>query len=150
MRLVSRRGLIGLVVPGLAAIALARPARAEEMLRFDQLYKSIGVRGMVFADKVRALAGQRVRMRGYAAPPLAAESPFFVLTSEPMTICPFCQSDADWPVDIVCVYLRRSSPLMDGGTRLDVSGKLDIGSWTDPKSGFVSLLRLIEADFRIA
>ena len=138
--MLARRTLLGLLA--------ALPARADEPLRFDGLYKSIGVRGMVFSDQVAALAGKPVRLRGYMAPPLAAESPFFVLTATPLTICPFCQSDADWPVDIVVVYLRRIAPLLDGGTRLEVTGRLDIGSWTDPASGFVSLLRLVDADFR--
>ena len=123
-------------------------ARADERLDFNGLYKSVGVRGAVFSDAVARLAGSNVTIRGYMAPPLAAESRFFVLTSAPMTICPFCQSDADWPIDIVVIYMRRTSALLDGGTRIEVRGRLDIGSWTDPNSGFVSLLRLMDADFR--
>ena len=44
-------------------------------------------------------------MRGFMAPPLKAEAKFFVLTEIPMSICPFCSSDADWPDNIVVVYL---------------------------------------------
>ena len=139
-----RRGLLAA-----AAFALAAPARAADAeLGFNALYQSIGVRGVVLSDTVRALAGQRVVMRGYMAPPLQAESHFFVLTRDPLTLCPFCQSDAEWPVDIVVVYLARAASLLDGGARLLVRGRLEAGSWTDPQSGFVSLLRLVDAEFR--
>ena len=128
---------------------VAGAAPAEERLGFNDLYKSLGVRGAVFSDAVSRLAGASVAIRGYMAPPLVAESPLFVLTSTPMTICPFCQSDADWPIDIVVIYMRRVIAMVDGGTRIEARGRLDIGSWTDPKSGFVSLLRLVDADFRV-
>jgi hypothetical protein len=81
------------------------------------------------------------------APPLRAESRFFVLTREPLSLCPFCQSDAEWPVDIVVVYLRRDMPLTDAGARVRVDGRLEIGSWTDPDTGFVSLLRIVDAGY---
>ncbi len=141
----TRRGVLAL-----GAGLLARPAgAAEPELGFEALYASIGVRGIVLSDRVKALAGKPVQMRGYMAPPLRAESRFFVLTREPLTLCPFCQSDAEWPIDIVVIYLRRAVPLSDGGTRLMVQGRLEAGSWTDPESGFVSLLRLVDADYRV-
>eukprot|EP01037_Dinobryon_pediforme_P002753 gene2753-2793_t len=108
------------------------------MLRFDGLYKSYGVRGMEFSDRVRGLVGGAVAITGYMAPPLKAESKFFVLSREPLSICPFCESDADWPVDIVVVYLRREGPLTEAGARVTVSGRLEIGSWSDPDSGFTT------------
>lgn len=139
-----------MILAALAAGIAPRAACAEEppRLGFAELYKSFGVRGLEFSDKVRALAGARVRMTGFMAPPLKAESRFFVLTREPLTLCPFCQSDAEWPVDIVVIYLRRPAPLLDGGAALAVLGRLEVGAWTDPDSGFVSQLRLVEAEFR--
>jgi hypothetical protein len=143
---IGRRSLLGA-----AALLAARPSAAQEAtLAFDALYAAWGVRGMTFSDRVKALAGQRVAMLGYMAPPLKAESRFFVLTSEPLSLCPFCQSDADWPADIVVVYLRREMPLTDAGTRVRVQGRLEIGSWTDPDTGFVSLMRIVDAGFRSA
>lgn len=143
---IERRALLAL-----AGAALAPAARAAEtVLGFDALYKSVGVRGLVFSDRMAALSGQTVAMAGYMAPPLQAESRFFVLTREPLSLCPFCQSDAEWPIDIVVIYLKREAPLLDGGTRLVVRGRLDTGSWTDPDSGFVSLVRLVDAEFRTA
>jgi hypothetical protein len=103
---------------------------------------------MTLSERVRALADRQVAMSGYMAPPLRAESRFFVLTREPLSLCPFCQSDAEWPADIVVVYLRRDMPLTDAGVRVLVEGRLEIGSWTDPDTGFVSLLRIVDARFK--
>lgn len=121
---------------------------AAEPIIFGELYKSFGVRGYEFSDRVAALKGRDVSMTGYMAPPLKAESAFFVLTREPLAICPFCQSDADWPLDIVVVYLRNASPLVSAGEKVAVTGRLDVGAWTDPETGFVSQLRFLDAAYR--
>ena len=144
-----RRGLLRRSALGGAAALLTAPARAAvpDRLNFAGLYKSIGVRGMEFSDRVRALQGKTVSIRGYMAPPLKAESRFFVLSSEPLALCPFCQSDADWPVDIMVIYLSRVMPLLSAGERIEVEGRLEMGSWQDPESGFVSLLRLVDAEY---
>ena len=70
---------------------------ATPELSFDELYSGGGVLGLQFSDKVEGLSGQRVIIKGFMAPPLKAEAAFFVLTREPVALCPFCQSDADWP-----------------------------------------------------
>lgn len=130
--------------------ALARPLRAfaGEALAFKELYGSIGVLGLTFSDKVNALAGQTVTMRGFMAPPLKAEAKFFVLSEIPMSICPFCSSDADWPDTIVVVTLDHAQTFTQANAPIEVTGRLDVGSWTDPETGFVSLLRLTGASFR--
>ena len=85
-------------------------------------------------------------LRGYMAPPLKAESDFFVLTREPLAICPFL------PVGRrLAPRHRRDLPAPPGraragGARLLVSGRLDLGSWTDPRTGFVSQIRMREAE----
>lgn len=139
-----------LLYAGISAIALGRAAPAAELtpLTFEQLYKSVGVRGLQFSDLVLSLKGQMVAMRCYMAPPLKAESRFFVLTREPMAICPFCQSDADWPVDIVVVYLDRATPMFGGGEAVAVRGRLEVGSATDDETGFVSQIRIVDAVVR--
>lgn len=144
----TRRGALlgGLALPALAA--LARPAAASpERITFEGLYKSFGVLGLAFDDRIVALKGREVTLAGYMAPPLKAESTFFVLTREPLAICPFCQSDADWPLDIVVVYLREQAALAAAGARTSVSGRLELGSWTDPETGFVSQIRLTRAGY---
>lgn len=144
----TRRGF--LAASALVAATASSPAAAAEIFTFDTLYKSSGVLGLVFADRLLATKGKEMTIIGYMAPPLKAESDFFVLTREPMAICPFCQSDADWPVDILVVYLAGASPLVNAGTKVVVTGRLDIGSWTDPDTGFVSQLRLRDARYRKA
>jgi hypothetical protein len=141
------------LLQGLAALpALAVSAKADdvEVISFGGLYKSFGVLGFEFADHVKSHAGKTVAMMGYMAPPLDVESNFFVLTREPLAICPFCQSDADWPVDILVVYLARATPLVTAGARVMVTGRLDVGSWTDPATGFISQIRLLDASYRKA
>jgi hypothetical protein len=128
--------------------ASAARAGDPEFFTFDMLYKSFGVRGIEYSERLLATRGRTMAITGYMAPPLKAESTFFVLTREPMAICPFCQSDADWPVDILVVYLAEASPLVSAGAKVTVTGRLEIGSWTDPENGFVSQLRLRDANYR--
>jgi hypothetical protein len=120
---------------------------ATAPLTFDALYKSKGVRGLEFSDALLALRGKAVSITGFMAPPLKPESAFFVLTAQPMAICPFCQSDADWPDDIVVVVLTAASPMTAAGSRLTVTGTLEVGSKTDAVTGFVSQIRLVDASF---
>jgi hypothetical protein len=117
----------------------------DNQLTFDSLYKSVGVLGIVYSDQANALKNKEVRMRGYMAPPLKPESKFFVMTREPVAVCPFCSSDAQWPVDIVAIYLRDTLAPVNFSRRIEVSGILEMGSWTDPQSGFVSQVRIVEA-----
>lgn len=144
----TRRGALA----GLATACLVPAAYAAELetIAFDSLYKSFGVLGFQFSDRVTALRGQSVRIVGYMAPPLKAESHFFVLTREPLAICPFCQSDADWPVDIVVVTLKNETPMVSAGRKVAVSGRLEIGSATDADTGFVSQIRITDAGFALA
>lgn len=146
---ISRRRL---ALASLAFVALSGRARAEDttVLTFDRLYAENGIRGLVFSETVKHAAGHPVALTGYMAPPLEAEANFFVLTREPMAICPFCQSDADWPADIVVVLLREATPMVSAGTRVAVVGRLEVGSATDPRTGFVSQLRIVDADVRRA
>ncbi len=130
----------------LPALLLPRLVHATESLSFDTLYKSVGVFGIKYSDKALALKGQSVQMRGYMAPPLKPESNFFVLTSEPVSVCPFCASDAEWPVDIVVIYLKGVLAPVNFSKRIEVEGRLEIGSWIDPHTGFVSQVRLVDAE----
>lgn len=140
----------------LLALALGawRPAWAagalslDRQLSFERLYKSVGVLGLRYADQTLALVGQEVTMRGFMAPPLKPDSRFFVLTRNPVAVCPFCSSDAQWPVDIVVVYLRDTLEPVDFSRPVEVRGKLEIGSWTDPQTGFVSQVRIVAARLR--
>ncbi|MBX5067886.1 hypothetical protein [Rhizobium lentis] len=144
----SRRRLIGaaIAVP-FAAFAACTAHAADASLSFDELYGKFGVLGLEFSDKVKRLAGQGISMKGFMAPPLKAEAQFFVLTEVPMSLCPFCSSDADWPDNIVVVYLSEKQTFVQPRQTIEVRGTLEYGSWTDPETGFVSLLRIRQAEY---
>lgn len=142
----KRRQMLGALAVSLAVLPVRR-ALAEERLGFNELYKSFGVLGLEFSDKVRQLKGREVAVNGFMAPPLKAEAAFFVLTEIPMSLCPFCSSDADWPDNIVVVYLVRKQTFVQYNAPIIARGVLEFGSWVDPETGFVSQLRLRDAAF---
>ncbi|WP_424548263.1 hypothetical protein [Shinella zoogloeoides] len=142
----KRRQVLG-ALAAFSALPLARPARAAEKLGFGELYKSFGVLGLEFSDKVKRLNGADVTVKGFMAPPLKAEANFFVLTEIPMSLCPFCSSDADWPDNILVVYLARRQTFVQYNAPIEAQGVLEYGAWIDPETGFVSQLRLREAAF---
>lgn len=142
----ERRRLL-CALAALPTLALSRPALAGETLGFGELYKSFGVLGLEFSDKVKRLNGQDVAVKGFMAPPLKAEANFFVLTEIPMSLCPFCSSDADWPDNILVVYLAEKQTFVQYNAPIEAQGVLEYGSWVDPETGFVSQLRLRGATF---
>ena len=138
--ILSRRSVLGLVC--LAPFAVW-PARAAELVTFAD----ISVADDQYTEKARKLAGKVVEMHGYMAPPLKPEIDFFVLTSLPTAICPFCDAAASWPDDIVLVKLSRPVRVLAYDRLLNVSGILEIGIETDAATGFVSLVRLRDAKY---
>lgn len=135
------------LVSGLPLLAAAGRAEANNDITFDELYGKVSVLGLEFSDKVKKLNGKEIAMRGFMAPPLKAEAQFFVLTEIPMSICPFCSTDSDWPDNIVVVYLGEKQTFTQPSQTIEVRGKLEMGSWTDPETGFVSLLRIRQAEY---
>jgi hypothetical protein len=138
--LLSRRSVLGLAC--LTPFACL-PARAAELVTFAD----ISVADDQYTERARKLAGKVVEMHGYMAPPLKPEIDFFVLTSLPTAICPFCDAAASWPDDIVLVHLSRPVRALAYDRLLDVSGILEIGVDTDAATGFVSLVRLRDAKY---
>jgi hypothetical protein len=146
--LLPRRFLLGglAVLPFLVSGRVSASSYAP--LSFDDLYGKISVLGLEFSDKAKALSGKPVAMRGFMAPPLKAEAQFFVLTEIPMSICPFCSTDSDWPDNIVVVYLDSRQTFTQPNETIEVRGMLEVGSWTDPETGFLSRLRIRQADYQ--
>ena len=132
----TRRLLVGLAV---VASFGAREALAANHVTFADLWSE----SAEFSERAKELAGKTVEMRGYMAPPLKPEVEFYVLTSTPMATCPFCDSEATWPKDIVLVMLARPRSTQSYSRPISVSGILDIGTQTDEKTGFVSRVRLL-------
>lgn len=111
-------------------------------IKFSEMYSGSSSRGLKFSEKLTALNGKKVVITGYMAPPLKPSFTFFVLTRQPMAICPFCSSDASWPEDIILVYLPKGESRTPTESILTVTGTLELGSHTDPDTGFVSQARI--------
>jgi hypothetical protein len=112
------------------------------ILRFDELYSGVSSLGISLSDKLKSLDGREVEMKGFMAPPLKPTLDFFVLTRVPLSICPFCSSDADWPIDIVVVYVEKRVVALPFDRPIRVEGRLEIGTKLDEETGFVSLVRI--------
>lgn len=124
-----------------AAVALSAAASAED-LSFGELYSDWTAAGLVLSDKAESLEGSTVTMTGYMAPPLTPTIRFFVLTEVPMSVCPFCSSDADWPDNIIVVKGSDPVTALPYDSPISVTGTLEIGSEVDEETGFVSQLRI--------
>ncbi len=129
----------------LAAASLGAMGASPAPLSFSGLYGPVTAQGIQLTPSAQALVGRSVELRGFMAPPLKAESDFFVLTRYPMSICPFCSNAADWPVDVVLVRLGATAETIEPSYAIDVTGVLEHGMKVDPETGFVSLVRLVDA-----
>lgn len=119
---------------------------AAEQLHFRDLYG----RGGEFSQIAKEKKGQIIRVRGYMAPPIKAQATFFVLTKMPMSFCPFCESEADWPTDIMLVKTANIVDISPYNQPIYVIGQLDIGTQLDSETGFVSKVRLLHAQVKTA
>lgn len=132
------------VLAGGAALAfLPTGAGAAERVKIRDLWAG----GGQFAPLAEQLAGKAVEMQGYMAPPLKPEIDFFVLTRIPMAFCPYCDTEASWPDDMILVYVGQDMSPVPFNDLIKVSGVLEIGTKTDEKTGFVSRARLLGASF---
>lgn len=124
------------------ALLMSFPTAEAEELSFDEIYSGWSADGLTFSDKTISLEGGTVTVSGYMAPPLTPTIHFFVLTEVPMSVCPFCSSDADWPDNIIVVKVDDPITALPYDTPITVTGTLEIGSETDEETGFVSQLRI--------
>lgn len=139
---VFRRFLASLFLSITMSIALEANAAS---LVFSDMYSGASSEGLVFSDTLNSLNGSEVTMTGFMAPPLKPSINFFVLTETPMAVCPFCSTDADWPYNMVVVYVNGSVDALPYDQEVTVTGTLDLGSYMDGDTGFVSQVRLLEA-----
>ena len=103
-----------------------------------------------FSAQAQQLDGGEVALQGFMAPPVKPDAKFFVLTKLPMAVCPFCDSELDWPTDIVLVRLRDRQDWVDFNQPILVTGTLALGTEIDPATGFVSRVRLVDASFELS
>ena len=139
---VFRKFLASLFLTITMSIALEANAAS---LDFSDMYSGASSEGLVFSDTLNSLNGSEVTMTGFMAPPLKPSINFFVLTETPMAVCPFCSTDADWPYNMVVVYVNGSVDALPYDQEVTVTGTLDLGSYMDGDTGFVSQVRLLDA-----
>ena len=141
MRNLPRRSIL----LGLSALPFAgRIARAAEA---PILLRDLYNKDLSFSALAEEKKGQRITVEGFMAPPLRADSNFFVLTRRPMATCPFCSSAADWPTDIVAIYTKRLVQVIAFNIPIAVTGILELGTYKDPELGFVSRVRLTDSGY---
>ena len=129
---------------GASAACMAAPTTlmaADGPIELRDLYNE----DRSFSDLAKSLDGERVDITGFMAPPLKADSTFFVLTRRPMSACPFCSTTAEWPDDVLAIYTKRRVRVMPFNVKIDTRGILEFGEFIDPDSGFASPVRLVNA-----
>jgi len=112
-------------------------------LEFSELYSGASSLGLELSAKLESLKGKKVQISGFMAPPLKPTINFFVLTKVPMSICPFCSTDADWPNDIVLIKLAKPVTALPFDRPITVTGQLEVGYQMDEETGFISLVRIV-------
>lgn len=144
----DRRVFLASGAATLVMSATLNAARAVEEgpVRMRDLYN----KDLSFSDYARQMEGTRIAVQGFMAPPLKAESTFFVLTKRPMSVCPFCETSAEWPDDILAVYTKRVLDVEPFNVRLVTRGTLELGDYRDPETGFLSRVRLTDAVYERA
>lgn len=129
-----------------AAPMLAKSAFAfGTPFRLSELYHRNGQ----FSDLALALDGEIIDVLGFMAPPLQEDLRFFVLAKLPMPVCPFCETEAEWPDDILAVYADEVVDVVPYQMGIVTRGRLRLGAFTDPQTGFLSLLRLENSTYRV-
>lgn len=137
-----RQLIVGLGLAPFAGNLLPDTAcAADAPLKLRTLYN----KDRSFSDLAHSLEGTRVSVGGYMAPPLKADSKFFVLTKIPMAVCPFCETETEWPRDILAIYTKRIVDVVAFNSKIVTRGVLELGTFKDPETGFVSRARLVDA-----
>nr|WP_299837563.1 hypothetical protein [uncultured Jannaschia sp.] len=137
----NRRRTLALATGLLAAPSVLRAGTAPVKIR--DLYN----KDRTMSDLALSLVDERTTFEGFMAPPLKAESRFFVMTKMPMSVCPFCETSAQWPDNILAVYTKRIVDVVPFNVGIETRGVLAIGEYRDPETGFVSMVRLADATY---
>ena len=143
-----RNFLAALFFSAMAPVAAVKAA-SDLKLGFEEMYEGNPILGLQFSQKLKSFADKTVSVEGFMAPPLKPEADFLVMTREPVSLCPFCNSDQDWPDNIIVVYLSKKQEFVQSNRPIVVTGRLELGSFTDKETGFVSLVRLVDATFEV-
>ena len=145
----KRRNFLAAMLFSAMAPVAAVKAASDLKLGFEEMYEGNPILGLQFSQKLKSFADKNVSVEGFMAPPLKPEADFLVMTREPVSLCPFCNSDQDWPDNIIVVYLSKKQEFVQPNRPIVVTGRLELGSFTDKETGFVSLVRLVDATFEV-
>lgn len=96
-------------------------------LEFDEIFASTGPLGHEFSERLIALTGQKVRMRGYLAPAAPGETAALVLTRRAVAVGTEGGTDDGWPDDAVFVLPASGEGEFLAGRLTEVEGILDHG-----------------------
>jgi hypothetical protein len=125
-------------------LSTAWELRAETRLfKMRDLYE----KDLSFSPLAEENDGRDIEIQGFMAPPLKADARFFVLTKKPLAVCPFCETEAEWPDDIVVVYTEDTVDVVPFNYPIAVQGTLSLGTYKDEEIGFVSRVRLVDASY---
>lgn len=116
---------------------------SQDVLKMRDLYN----KDLSYSNLAKSLENKYVIVSGFMAPPLKAELSFFVLTKMPLAVCPFCETDEEWPDDILAIYTKRVVKTIAFNKKIKVKGILKLGSFTDKDTGFLSRVRIINAKY---
>ncbi len=142
--MLKRRDFLKTAAAGTAAVSCPAVLRAADgPIKLRELY----AKGGGFSELATEMEGKRLTVEGFMAPPLKADMKFFVLTKMPMAVCPFCETEAEWPANILAVYTKRVVDVIPFNVKIETRGVLELGGFTDPDTGFVSLVRLSDATY---
>ena len=89
-------------------------------------------------------------LSGILAPPLNADTGSIKFTQKPVSICPFCSPDVEWPPAIVLTYVPRMTEPTAPVMMTEVTSILGFNPSTGPASGIVSKAGLSSAGLRLA
>ncbi|HMQ94290.1 hypothetical protein [Amaricoccus sp.] len=111
-------------------------------LDFDELFARIGVLGHEFHERLEALDGTTVTMRGYLAPAIPGSREVLVLTRAPAATGSEGGTDQGWPEDAVFVLPSAEGGDFAPGRLTEVEGVLEHGPLRLDAAGASSLVRL--------
>jgi len=136
-----KKNLFILLIAVVSAVSLSA---GSEKYKIREIYAP----GGKFSELAHAYEGEKITLTGFMAPPLKPDAKFFVLTKMPMAVCPFCDNEADWPLDIVVVIMKKELEAVRFNQPIVATGILELGTDIDEETGFLSRVRLTEASFK--
>jgi hypothetical protein len=135
-------GLIGSAVTARSTFSAVPGA----VVAFEDIYPTGSPSSFTISPRLAELAGRRVTIHGFTAPHATVLSDFLVLSDQPLAECPHCQVNPGGAPRTVIFYLRDGLAYEPSFDPVQVTGVLDLGVKRDIESGFVSPLRLVDAE----